>query len=77
MNVSYLKAWEIQPGIHPQVIHPPVEKLKTPGGIGTLSEYPHTHMGVHSCTRGHLYKGEEEILNLINTGSFFNGMLFT
>jgi hypothetical protein len=32
---SYLWAWEIQPGIHPQVkLHPSAEKLSPPSRIG-------------------------------------------
>jgi hypothetical protein len=34
-------------------------------------EYPHTHMGVHE-DRGDFKKGEEDIRNSINIGSFSN-----
>ncbi len=57
INLSYLKSWEIQPGIHPQVLHPSAEKLTPPGGIGKReSSWIHPHS--HGRTRGHLKKGE-------------------
>jgi hypothetical protein len=31
MNLSYLYAWEIRPGILPQVLHPSAKKLNPPG----------------------------------------------
>jgi hypothetical protein len=50
MNLSYLEAWEIQPGIHIEVLHPSTAKLNPPGGIGKTKSSlidTHTRMGVH------------------------------
>jgi hypothetical protein len=56
MNLSYLEAWEVQPGIHIQVLHPSTENSNPPHhqdrGIGkrvkeSPREYTHIHMGVH------------------------------
>ncbi|EFX89247.1 hypothetical protein DAPPUDRAFT_232943 [Daphnia pulex] len=67
MNLSYLEAWEIQPGIHIQVLHPSTEKLNSPGGIGKTESSliePHTRMGVHEDIQEW---GIEEILNSVDT----------
>jgi hypothetical protein len=45
---SYLYAWEIRPGIHPQVLDPFAGKLNPPGGEkGVLVNTATPHLGVH------------------------------
>jgi hypothetical protein len=50
--LSYLYAWELQPGIHSCSIHPlkssiPPDGIKGGTEKGCPREYTHIHMGVH------------------------------
>jgi hypothetical protein len=74
MNLSYLEAWEVQPGIHIQVLHPSTENSNPPHhqDRGSKRVLVNTPTFTWAYTRTFKEMGFEEILYSVDTGSFSN-----